>query len=237
MKKGKLLLTSGGITNESIQKALVDLLGKPLRESSALFVPTAIYAFPHSANWAWDWIKRLGELEWKEFGVLELTALSSLPREFWLPQLEETDALIMGGGNEFYLSYWMEISGLFDVLPHLMEQGQVYVGVSAGTMVVTPALNFNLDRFKATGVYHDDEFDEGMPSSAGSTKTLPLVDFVVRPHFMSDYFPQTTPENLEKWAAKVAFPLYALDDESAVKVVDGQVEVVSNGTWRLFAKP
>ncbi len=217
MKKGKLLLTSGGITNESIQKALVDLLGKPLRESSALFVPTAIYAFPHSANWAWDWIKRLGELEWKEFGVLELTALSSLPREFWLPQLEETDALIMGGGNEFYLSYWMEISGLFDVLPHLMEQGQVYVGVSAGTMVVTP--------------------DEGMPSSAGSTKTLPLVDFVVRPHFMSDYFPQTTPENLEKWAAKVAFPLYALDDESAVKVVDGQVEVVSNGTWRLFAKP
>src|SRR5579859_4829824 len=187
MIEGKLLLTSTGITNERIQKALVDLLGKPLRESTVLFVPTAIYAFPYGTKYAWEWIKRLGELEWKEFGVLELTALSSLPREFWLPQLEETDVLIVGGGNEFYLSYWMENSGLFEVLPNLIKQGQVYVGISAGSMVVTPVLNFNPDRFKTTGVYDDDEYDEGMPSSAGSAKTLPLVDFVVRPHFRSDY--------------------------------------------------
>ena len=81
-----------------------------------------------------------------------------------------------------------------------------------------------------------DEFGEEMPASAGSAKTLPLVDFVVRPHFRSDYFPQTTPENVGKWADRVAHPLYAIDDQSALKVVDGKVEEVSEGTWRLFAK-
>ncbi len=234
MRKGKLLLTSSGITNAHIQNALVDLLGKPLRESSALFAPTAIYAYPHGTNAAWQGTKSLGTLAWKEFGVLELTALTSLPKEIWLPQLKETDVLIVGGGNKFYLSYWMEKSGRFDLLPRLIEQGQVYVGASAGSMMVTPGLNFDRRRFKETGVYYDDEFGEEMPSSAGSAKTLGLVDFVIRPHFGADYFPQTTLENVQKWAAKAAHPLYALDDHSALKVVDGKVEVVSNSICRLL---
>jgi dipeptidase E len=111
MTKGKLLLTSSGITNDSIQKAPVDLLGKPIGESSALFVPTAIYAYPVGITHSWQVIKGPGELGWKTLGVLELTALPSLPKELWLPQVEEVDALVVGGGNKFYLSYWLEQSG------------------------------------------------------------------------------------------------------------------------------
>jgi dipeptidase E len=236
MTKGKLLLTSSGITNDRIQKALVDLLGKPISESSALFAPTAIYAYPQGMNVAWHGIKSLGELGWKTFGVLELTALPSLPKELWHPQVEGADAIIVGGGNKFYLSYWMEKSGLFGMLPQLIKQGTVYVGASAGSMMVTPSLHFNRDSFEKTGVYHDDEFDEVMPSSAGSAKTLGLVDFVIRPHFDADYFPQTTLKNVEKWAARVDNPLYALDDQSALKVIDGTVEVISRGEWKLFEK-
>jgi len=237
MAIGKLLLTSNGITNDTIREALIDLLGKPISESSAVFVPTAIYGFPKGGNYAWPLIKEPGELGWKTFGVLELTALPSLPKEFWLPQIEETDAIIVGGGNEFYLSYWMDKSGLFDLLPQLMEQGKVYVGASAGSMVVTAALNFDLDHFDKTGVYQDDEYNEGMPSSAGSARTLRLVDFVIRPHLNGlDVFPQATLENMEKWAAKVDHPLYALDDQSAVKVIDGKVEVISSGAWKLFGQ-
>ena len=147
------------------------------------------------------------------------------------------DAIIVGGGNKFYLSYWLEKSGLFEMLPQLIQQGKVYVGVSAGSMMVTPDLNFNRDHFKKNGVYHDDEFDEEMSASAGSAKTLGLVDFVIRPHFEADYFPQATLENVEKWAAKVDYPLYVLDDQSALKVIDGKVDVISRGQWRLFGKP
>ncbi|MEP7290648.1 MAG: Type 1 glutamine amidotransferase-like domain-containing protein [Chloroflexota bacterium] len=237
MTKDKLLLTSSGITNERIEKALVDLLGKPIHESSALFVPTAIYAYPFGTNAAWQGIKGMGELGWKAFGVLELSALPSLPKKVWLPRVEEADAIIVGGGNKFYLSFWMQKSGLFEMLPQLLKQGKVYVGASAGSMMLTPGLNFNRDRFKKTRVYYDDEFDEEMESSAGSAKTLGLVDFVIRPHFGADYFPKATLENVEKWAAKVDKPLYALDDQSALKVVDGSVDVISNGKWKLFGKP
>lgn len=234
MAKGKLLLTSSGITNESIKKALIDLLGKPIEESSALFAPTAIYAYPHGMDYAWQGTKGLGELGWKTFGLLELTALPSLPKAVWLPQLEGVDAIIVGGGNKFYLSYWMEKSGLFELLPQLLKQGKVYIGASAGSMMVTPDINFDRDRFNKTGVYYDEEFGEEMSSGAGGAKTLSLVNFVIRPHFKADYFPQTTLENVEKWAAKVDHPLYALDDQSALKVIDGKVEVVSNGEWKLF---
>lgn len=237
MTIGKLLLTSSGVTNDSIQQALVDLLGKPIRESSALFAPTAIYVYPHGTLAAWQGINSFGVLGWKAFGVLELTALPDLPRDIWLPQVQEADAIIVGGGNKFYLSYWMVKSGLFDLLPQLLKQGKVYVGASAGSMMLTPELNFDQDRFKKTGVYYDDEFGEEMPSSTGSAKTLGLVDFVIRPHLDADYFPQASLENVEKWAAKVDVPLYALDDQTALTVIDGKVEVVSRGEWKLFEKP
>jgi dipeptidase E len=237
MKEGKLLLTSSGIANERIRDALVELLAKPVGESSALFVPTAIYAYSVGISHAWRVVEGPAALGWQAFGLLELTALPSLPQEVWLPQLEATDAIIVGGGNKFYLSYWMEKSGLFDRLPQLIERGKVYVGISAGSMMATPGLNFNRAHFDETGVYRDDEFDETMPSSAGSARTMSLVDFFIRPHLNADYFPQATVENAQEWAEKVDKPLYALDDQSALKVVDGNVEVVSSGEWKLFGKP
>jgi dipeptidase E len=236
MAEHKLLLTSSGITNDAIRKALVDLLGKPINESSALFVPLAIYAYPQGIQNVWDVLKGWGDLGWKSLGVLELTALSTLPKDIWVPQIEATDAIIVGGGNKFYLSFWMEKSGLFEILPQLLEKGKVYVGASAGSMMMTSGLNFDRDSLKETGVYYDDEYKEKMPSSAGSAKTLGLVDFGIRPHLNADYFPHANLENVEKWAAKTGKPLYALDDQSALKVIDGRVEVVSNGQWKLFGK-
>jgi dipeptidase E len=236
MTQIKLLLTSSGITNESIQKALVELLGKPIKESSVLYVPTAIYAYPQGGKAAWLGLQKLGELGWKELGILELTALPDLSRAVWLAQLEEADAIFIGGGNKFYLSFWLQKSGLFDLIPQLLEQGKVYIGASAGSMMLTAGLNFDRDQLQKTGLYHDDEFNEEMPSITGSAKTLGLVDFVIRPHLAADYFPQASLENVEKWVAKVDVPLYALDDQSALKIIDGSVEVVSEGKWKLFEK-
>jgi dipeptidase E len=222
----KFLLTSGGISNPSISDALIELLGKPISESSALIIPTAIYPFPVGPVMAWRAISGKGpnpaaELGWKSLGVLELTALPTIRRENWVPVVEETDALLVWGGNVLYLTYWMRQSGLADLLPSLT--GKVYVGVSAGSIAVT---RYNCDA----------EFDlqfvpDGSDMGQGAERGLGLVDFTLYPHLNHPEMPDTTLENIGKWAAGIPVPTYALDDQSAIKVVDGVHEVVSEGKW------
>src|SRR5882762_6278334 len=218
----KLLLTSAGISNTSIHDALVDLLGKPIAEASALFVPTAIYGIPNGG----DIVRRvicgtLGdpfcELGWKSLGLLELTALPSIKKEIWLSKLKETDALLVGGGDCQYLCYWMQQSGLAELLPSLLHK-MVYVGLSAGSMIMT--------RFGTTYGNHT------LP--AESDKSLGLFDFALHPHLDYELFPENSLANLEKLAATIPVPSYAIDDDTAIKVIDGTIEVVSEGHWKLF---
>jgi dipeptidase E len=60
---------------------------------------------------------------------------------------------------------------------------------------------------------------------------------VIRPHLNADYFPQITPERVAEMAARQTVPLYAFDDQSALKVVDDKVEVISEGAWQRFELP
>lgn len=136
----KLLLTSSGISNTSIRDALVNVLGKPIAESNALFIPTAIYPFRDGPAKALQAISGkakspLCELGWKSLGVLELTALPSIPKKVWVEPVQESDALLVWGGDPVYLSYWLKHSGLADVFPALGPE-TVYVGVSAGSMAM-----------------------------------------------------------------------------------------------------
>ena len=226
----KFLLTSAGISNPSIDDALVGLLGKPIAESSALIVPTAIYPFPNGALGAYQCISGtapspLCEVGWKSLGVLELTALPSMQEESWVPTVRETDALLVWGGDVLYLCYWMRQSGLADLLPSLSES--VYVGVSAGSIVLTP---YNCDaEFNLRWV------PEGSDRAREGDRALGLVDFALRVHLDREGFNSTA--DVEEWAAGIPAPTYAIDDETAVKVTDGAVEVVSEGNWRLFPGP
>lgn len=218
----KLLLTAAGISNASIHNALVDLLGKPVTEASALFVPTAIYPIPNGANIIRGVIAgSLGdpfcEMGWKSLGILELTALPSIKQELWLPMLLETDALLVGGGDCQYLTYWMQQSGLADLLPSILRK-TVYVGLSAGSMIMT---GFGTTYGKHT-----------LP--AETSKSLGLLDFALHPHLDHEWFPENSLANLEKLAATIPVPSYLIDDQTAIKITDGRVEVISEGNWKLF---
>jgi dipeptidase E len=219
----KLLLTSGGISNASIANALVDLLGKPISEATALFVPTAIYAIPNGPDLVAGVIRgSLGapfcELGWKSLGLLELTALPSINEELWVAMLDKTDALLVGGGDCQYLVYWMQQSGLADLLPSVLRT-TVYVGLSAGSMIMTS--------FGTTYGNHN------LP--AESAKSLGLLDFAIHPHLDHEWFPDNSLASLEKLAASLPMPSYAIDDQTAIKVIDGKVEVVTEGQWKLLA--
>lgn len=218
----KLLLTSAGIKNKSIHDALVDMLGKPIAESSALCIPTAVYAIPGGAGHAWRFFSGqattpMCELGWKSLGVLELTALPSIDEELWVPMVKETDVLLVNGGDPLYLCYWMRQSGLADLLPSLHA---VYVGLSAGSMVMAPNIG---------------KFFVGWTPPNGSDETLRLVDFAMFPHLDHEMLPENTMAAAERWAAGMQGPAYAIDDQTAIKVIDGAVEVVSEGHWKLFS--
>ncbi len=221
----RFLLTSAGIKNASIHDALVDLLGKPIAESSALCNPTASYAQPMAGPLrAWNFISGreprspMCELGWKSLGVLELSALPSIDRDNWVPLVQETDVLLVNGGDPLYLCYWMRQSGLADLLPSLRET--VYVGLSAGSMVMTPSIG--------------EDFVHWKPPTGGD-ETLGIVDFSIFPHLDNEMLPDNSMTGAEKWAAGILGPAYAIDDETAIKVTDGTVDVVSEGHWRLFS--
>lgn len=218
----KLLLTSGGVTNASIHSALVRLLGKPVAESHALCVPTAQWGHPmcgpasvRGLVAAEPGFRHLSGLGWASLGVLELTALPTIGEERWVPWVREADVLLVDGGDATYLCHWMRASGLADLLPSLPDT--VWVGVSAGSMVMTPRIG---DHFVAW-------------PSAPDDRALGVVDFSIFPHL--DAFPQNTLPDARRWAADIGGPAYAIDEQTAIAVVDGSVEVISEGRWTRLA--
>jgi dipeptidase E len=240
----RLLLTSAGIKNTSIHDALVDLLGKPIAESSALIIPTAIYPFPGGALMAWRAISGEAEsplsgLGWKSLGVLELTALPSIADDAWIPTVQKTDALLVWGGDPLYLSHWMRQSGLAGLLPSLRET--VWVGVSAGSMAASATFGETYpDPPRGSGeVLTSEDIVFATPQGDISrllvtAQGVGLVDFALIPHLEHEDHPDASLANAEKWAARLPVPTYAIDDQTAMKVADGTVEVVSEGHWRLF---
>lgn len=215
----KLLLTSGGVTNPTIHAALVSMLGKPVEEANALVVPTAQWGHPMCGPASVRDLVAGGPdsraftgLGWASIGVLELTALPTIDPERWRRWVTGADVLLVDGGDATYLAHWMRTSGLADLLPSLPDT--VWVGVSAGSMVMTPRIGASFVAWP----------------SAVDDVTLGVVDFSIFPHL--DAFPENTLENAERWAAEIGVPIaYAIDEQTAVAVDGGSVRVVSEGRW------
>lgn len=217
----KLLLTSAGVQNPTIHQALLDLLGRPVEECTALCIPTASYGSSYgSPEGVWRFVagrseQPMTELGWKSVGVLELTALPSIGRDRWEPWVREADVLLANGGSGPFLAHWMRETGLADVLPSLEDT--VYVGFSGGSMALTPRVG---EEFLFPGETDD--------------SGLGIVDFSIFPHVDHPMLDENTMAAAEKWAADLAAPAYAICDDTAIRVVDGEVDVVTEGHWRAF---
>ena len=217
----KLLLTSAGVSNKSIRAALVDMLGKAISQCSALCIPTAAYGHgPGEGTWRFISGRsalHMVDLGWKSVGVLELTALPSIDRERWVPLVQAADVLLVNGGDALYLAHWMRQSGMADLLSSL--RGTVWVGLSAGSMVMGPSI--------------DECFVEWTPPSDDRT-ALGVVDFSIFPHLDHENCPENSMADAELWAARIPGPAYAIDDDTAITVVDGRIDVVTEGHWKFF---
>jgi len=220
----RLLLTSAGVRNATIHDALLDLLGRPIEDCTALCIPTAMYGHPQAGpgEHVWEFVagrsqQPMVELGWKSVGLIELTALPSVDEERWIPVVRKADVLLVSGGDALYLCHWMRECGLTDLLPQLDDT--VWIGMSAGSMVMTPRVG--------------KEF-VGWRPPAGDDRALGLVDFSIFPHLDHEFLPDNTLASAKRWAAGLDCPGYAIDDETALRVVDGVVDVVSEGQWHRF---
>jgi len=236
----KLLLTSNGITNPSIQNALISLLGKPIEESSALFVPTGIYPFPGGPQIAWkaisgEFSSGMCKLGWKSLGLLELTMLTAIQKEIWVKAIEETDVLLVWGGDPLFLSYWLKETGLAEVLKSMDRL--VYVGVSAGSISASKLFGESYGNMPNTIAHpllsHAIQFDT-FESTFATAEGAGFVDFAIIPHYNNPNHRDACGENAATWASNLQSPVYAIDDQTAIKVLGQTIEVVSEGEWKLF---
>ncbi len=219
----KFLLTSNGLSNQSIAKALFDLVGKPASETTIAFIPTAMNVGKGDKSW---FIDDLSNIKKQKCKVVDIIDISALPVEVWRPRLEASDVLFFSGGSTFHLMNWLKKSGLEQILRELLKT-RVYAGISAGSIVTNPTLTLSS---KDKKLYYEKTF------GYADEKALDLVDFYVRPHLNSPHFPNIRKEFIEEVAKEINKPIYALDDRSALKVQDGNVEVVSEGEWLVFNK-
>ena len=220
----RLLLTSAGVRNATIRNALTNLLGRPIEECNALCIPTAMYGHPSAGPGenVWKFVagrseQPMIELGWKSVGLIELTALPSIDKERWVSLVRNADVLLVSGGDALFLSHWMRESGLNDLLTELKDT--VWVGMSGGSMVMSPRIG--------------KEF-VGWKQPSGDDRALGLVDFAIFPHLDNESLPDNTMAAARKWAAGLDCVAYAIDDETAICVVDGVVDVVSEGHWHRF---
>lgn len=216
----KLLLTSAGITNKTLKKALQELLSKPFTSSTLVFIPTAANGEVGDKSWL---INDLYAFKTLGFSSIEIIDIAAVQKDVWLPRLERAEIIVFGGGNVGYLAEWLKKSGLEKELPALL-QTKIYVGISAGSMVTAPQVSLS----SASILYYEE---------TGKLKVidgLGLVDFELWPHLNSDWFPKVRLPYLESLASNVKGPFYAIDDNSAIEVVDGKVTVITEGVWKKF---
>ncbi len=216
----KLLLTSGGITNQSIAHALFEMVGKKSEETSLVYIPTAANVEMGDKSWMIDDLVNLKNLGLKSIDIADISAIE---KKVWLPKFEQADILFFEGGNTFHLMEWINKSGLKEILPGLLKT-KVYVGLSAGSMVVCRDLALKLSH-----VLYEEDLDRAEDMSG-----LGYVDFYILPHLNSEYFPKLRKKNIYEVVTGMTEKIYALDDQSALKVVDGEVEIISEWEYLIF---
>lgn len=216
----KLFLTSSGITNKLLEKALLNLLGKPFKKSNLTFIPTAANIDKADKSWL---INDLNNFRKLGFKTIDIADISAVPEKRWLTSLKEADIIVIGGGNTKYLLDWVFKSGLAKYLPDLLKT-KVYVGISAGSMITAKIVTLSSDSIK----------NFGKSGKFYTWKGLGFINFELRPHLNSEHFPTVRISYLTELAKMNKNTFYAIDDDTAVQVIDGKVEIITAGKWQKF---
>lgn len=216
----KLLLTSAWLSNKSISNALLELVWKPFEELNLIFIPTAANAEEGDKGWLINDLINCKNLGFKQIDIVDISAVS---KDIWLPRLEKADIILFGWWNSFYLMDSIEKSWLKDILPNLLET-RVFVWISAWSMITCEDLDLNANERLYCEIVWENPKNEGFW----------FVDFIFRPHLNNSFFPNLNLENLEILSTEFPDTFYVIDDNTAIKIIDDKIEVISEGIWKKF---
>jgi len=206
------MLTSNGISNVSLQEALKELVSTKIKIA---FIPTAANFVEEEKGWL---INDL--VNCKKVGDVDIIDISALSKDVWLPRLKKANVIFVGGGDTTYLMKWVKKSKLIDELPELLKN-RVYVGISAGSIILSKDLAASSEYLYSQNI-------------SSVEKGLEYIDFYVRPHLNAPHFPNVRDEKLKQDSQRLNQDVYALDDDSGIVYIDGEIKVISEGEWKLY---
>lgn len=189
------------------------MVGKPASECRVGFIPTAANVEPTIKGWLIGQFSQLQRYGFYQIDIIDISANGV----DWRSRLESCDILWLSGGNTFHLLNQVRKTG-FDVWLRENIDAKVYVGGSASSILMTPSI-------AVAGIEPGDENNVGITDLTG----LGYVNFEIEPHCDQDRMARVA-----EYAKGTKNPVYAIDDLTAIKVVDDYVEVISGGSWKLY---
>ncbi|MEI7056861.1 Type 1 glutamine amidotransferase-like domain-containing protein [Nocardioides sp. CCNWLW239] len=210
----RMLLTANGICNDTLLHTLTSLVDRPLAESRLMVVLTATLGSDGDKRWLIDSLAHLAGLGWTSIDLVDVAA----PTPDLSDRFEAADVVYVQGGNQYVLAAAIERNGLAPMFEQVSRE-KVYVGQSAGSMIWS--------RHLADGVAVFGDAGEAAVTGSAPTAPLPLLDVYLKPHLA----PSVMPERTEAWAreraASAAYPIWFVDDSSAVLVTGADASVVT----------
>lgn len=212
----RLFLTSSGL-GPTVSYAFLTLFGEDPTGQLAAFIPTA--ADPERSQWFVGMARR--ELQGLGFEVYDVDLKAHTPESLW-KALAPAKLIYVNGGNTFYLLHWARKSGLLDMLPALLDEGKMYVGTSAGSILVGPSIE---------PAAWEPVSDLNTVQVADLTGAR-LVHFAPFVHYNAQHHPVIH----AAWQ-EFTHPVIVLADGQAVLVLDGKHELVGAGPEQVWERP
>lgn len=200
----RLVLCSEGFHTQNTVEACVKLAGKPQDQISIGIINEAYAVEQGDKRWVLDNLNSVANNFAGEIDIVDLLALSIEEVE---RRLADKDVIFVVGGDTDYLMSVYQKTGFDKLLPKLLET-KVYVGSSAGSMVVGKRISAAAYRL----IYGED-------SKWNIDQYVGLVDLSVMPHLDSPHFPNRK-ESLLEAVGSFEGRVYGLRDDSAV-IIDG----------------
>lgn len=201
----KLVLCSEGFHTQNTVEACVKLVGKPKDEISVAVINEAFAVEENDKRWV---LHNLSCVADNFPGPFDIVNLLALPINEVEARIEKSDVIFVAGGNTDYLMHVFKKTG-FDKLLHRLLKTKVYVGSSAGSIV--------MGRRVSTDEYLD---AFGREKDFGITSYLGYVNLAIRPHMDSSEVPKRREDVLRKTSKGLDFPVFGLRDDAAI-VVNG----------------
>ncbi len=202
----RLLLTSNGFENPKIGKEFLKLVNKPVTEIKSLFIPNASRT-KEELHYISLSKKELIDLGIEKENIIEY----NLDRDVSDGELENIDVVYMCGGNTFYLLYKVRESKFDEKINEIVNKGIVYVGVSAGSMIIGPDID-------VSGIREEwDKNDIGIKDLTG----LNLIKERISPHYINE-----DKEAIQKFERETGKKVTPLRDNQAILIKDNEINVI-----------